>query len=419
MRTDTKRGAGASVHAYGSATTIAWSVTDALSSLLRASHLLAPGDLASAAAAGARRMGVRDTVLYLADYEQATLLPLSGVGVPERQELSIEGTMAGRAFRRVQVVNSTATQGTHRLWVPLLDGVERLGVAELDLPAPPTPDLERDLRVFVTLVAELIVVNDAYTDVFSRLRRRKTLSLAAEMQWELLPPLSFGTERLVITGGLEPAYDVGGDSFDYAVNGDTADLLVIDSVGHGLPAAVLASVAISAYRHARRNMLDLPEIAAEVNAAVAGQFPSSQFATAVIARLDIDTGRLRWINAGHPEPLILRGSSLVQLPHHAPSRPLGLQEDRPLCGETRLEPGDRLLLHTDGITEARSPDGEFFGEQRLADFVLSASAAGDRAPETVRRLMRSVLAHQGGRLQDDASIVVLEWLTGEEQELVP
>jgi serine phosphatase RsbU (regulator of sigma subunit) len=290
---------------------------------------------------------------------------------------------------------------------------------ELTLASTPDEESEERLKAFVSLVAELVVTKDAYSDVFSRLRRRKTLSLAAEMQWELLPPPTFGTERVVITGGLEPAYDVGGDSFDYAVNGDTADLLVIDSVGHGLPAAVLASVAISAYRHARRNMLDLPEIAAEVNAAVAGQFPGSQFATAVIARLDIDTGRLRWINAGHPEPLILRGSSLVQLPHHAPSRPLGLQEDRPLCGETRLEPGDRLLLHTDGITEARSPDGEFFGEQRLADFVLSASAAGDRAPETVRRLMRSVLAHQGGRLQDDASIVVLEWLTGEEQELVP
>src|SRR3712207_9333854 len=91
----------------------------------------------------------------------------------------------------------------------------------------------------MSLVAELVVAKDAYSDVFSRLRRRKTLSLAAEMQWELLPPPTFGTERVVITGGLEPAYDVGGDSFDYAVNGDTADLLVIDSVGHGLPAAVL------------------------------------------------------------------------------------------------------------------------------------------------------------------------------------
>jgi hypothetical protein len=393
------------------------SVTEALSSLLRASRLLAPDNLAATAAAEARRMGVRDTVLYLADYEQATLLPLSGDGVPERQELPIEGTMAGRAFRRVDVAHSTATAGTHRLWIPLLDGVERLGVAELELPAPPSPDLERALRVFVTLVAELIVVNDAYTDVFSRLRRRKTLSLAAEMQWELLPPMSFGTHRLVITGGLEPAYDIGGDSFDYAVNGDMADLLVIDAVGHGLPATVLASVAISAYRHARRNALDLPEIAAEINAAIAGQFGGSQFATAVLARLDIDTGRLRWINAGHPTPLILRGTALVQPPHCPPTRPLGLQDAKPSCCEVRLEPGDRLLLYTDGITEARSPDGEFFGEQRLADFISAAVAAGEPAPETVRQLMRHVLTHQADQLQDDASIVVLEWRTGDEEQL--
>ncbi|WP_232807012.1 PP2C family protein-serine/threonine phosphatase [Geodermatophilus chilensis] len=393
-------------------------MTDPLSSLLRAAHLMSPSRLASIVAAHGRAMGVSETVLYLADYEQVILLPLPGDGVPGRQELPVEGTMAGRSFRRVEVLTSSAGRGV-RLWAPLLDGVERLGVVELTLPSAPDEEYEVRLKAFVSLVAELLVTKDAYSDVFARLRRRKTLSLAAEMQWELLPPLTFGTDRVVITGGLEPAYDVGGDSFDYAVNGDTADLLVIDSVGHGLPSAVLASVAISAYRHARRGMLDLPEIAAEVNAAVAGQFPGSQFATAVIARLDLDSGRLRWINAGHPEPMILRGSSLVQPPRCAPARPLGLQEGKPLCCETRLEPGDRLLLYTDGITEARSPDGEFFGEQRLADFVLSASAAGDRAPETVRRLMRSVLTHQADQLQDDASIVVLEWLTGDEQEMVP
>jgi serine phosphatase RsbU (regulator of sigma subunit) len=393
-------------------------VTDALGSLLHAVHVLAPDELAATVADRAARLGVRETVLYLADYEQVTLLPVPGAGVPPRQELSIEGTLAGRAFQRVEVIGSSAEHG-YRLWMPLLDGVERLGVAELLLPAEPDGDQRGALLAFVTLAAELIVVRDAYTDVFSRLRRRKTLSLAAEMQWELLPPLTFGTDRVVITGGLEPAYDIGGDSFDYAVNGNIAELLVIDSVGHGLPAAVLATVAISAYRHARRNSLDLPDIAAEINAAIAGQVGSSQFATAVLARLDIGTGWLRWINAGHPEPLILRRASVVRPPACPPARPLGLQEDKPVCCEIRLEPGDRLLLYTDGITEARSPDGEFFGEQRLADFISAAVAAGQPAPETVRRLMRQVLDHQADQLQDDASIVVLEWLAGGERRVLP
>jgi serine phosphatase RsbU (regulator of sigma subunit) len=394
-------------------------VSDPLRALLTSSHLLAPDHLADTVAAHARDLGVRETVLYLVDYQQLILLPLPWAGVPQRQELPIEGTLAGRAFRRLDAVAHSAADGRHHLWVPLLDGVERLGVAELVLAAEPSADRRDQLLAYVTLVAELLVVNDAYTDLFARLRRRKTLSLAAEIQWELLPPLTFGTDRLVITGGLEPAYEIGGDSFDYAVNPGTADLLVLDSVGHGLPAAVLAAVAVGAYRHARRNAVDLPDIAAEVNAAIAVQFGHSQFATAVLARLDVDTGRLRWINAGHPQPLIVRGSSVVHPPHCPPARPLGLQEGRPLCCETRLEPGDRLLLYTDGIVEARSPDGEFFGERRLADFVKAAVADGEPAPETVRRLLRRLLAHQADQLQDDASIVVLEWHTGHARQLQP
>src|SRR3954452_14257479 len=161
-------------------------------------------------AAHARSLGARETLLYLADYEQATLLPLPGAGVPDRQELAIEATMAGRAFRRIEMVTSSATGSSYRLWVPLIDGVERLGVVELVLPAEPDTDLQEDLRALISLVAELVVTKDAYGDVLTRLRRRKAFSLAAEIQWGLLPPLTFGTERVVITGGLEAGHDIGG-----------------------------------------------------------------------------------------------------------------------------------------------------------------------------------------------------------------
>ncbi len=391
---------------------------DAVGSLLREMHLMAPERLAGRVAEHARQLGLGDMVLYLADYESQLLLPLGGEGVLPRSELSVDGSVAGRCFRRVEPIRSGSAGADQRLWLPLLDGVERLGVVEF-VDGGSTDEREELAKAYVSLVAELVAVTDGYTDLFARVRRRRPLSLAAEIQWELLPPTTFATDRVVVSGALEPAYEIGGDSFDYAVNGPVAELLVLDAVGHGLPAALLASAAIGAYRHARRSLLDLPDIAAEIDEVIAGQFTGSQFATAAIARLDLDTGRLQWVNAGHPEPLVVRDGALVRLPPCRPSPPLGLQQGRPAVCETTLHAGDRVLFHSDGIVEARSPDGEFFGEERLADFVIQADSEGDRSPETLRRLMRHVLEHQAGQLQDDASIVVLEWRTGTPQSLVP
>ncbi|MFQ1004071.1 PP2C family protein-serine/threonine phosphatase [Modestobacter sp. SSW1-42] len=389
---------------------------DPLRSLLRDIHLLAPDQLSAAVAAHGRALGARETVVYLVDYEQLLLQPLRGEGVPERQELSVEGSLGGRAFRRVEVVPSPGHSAGHRLWVPLLDGVERLGVVEFVVDRV-TPEVQDDLLSYVGLIAELVVVNDGYTDIFAQLRRRRTMSLAAEIQWDLLPPLTFASDRVVIAGALEPAYDIGGDTFDYAVNGPTADLMVLDAVGHGLPAALLAMAAVGAYRHARRENRDLPDVAAAVNAVIAEQFTGSRFATAAIARLHLDTGQLRWVNAGHPDPLVVRDGALVHPGPCRPHPPLGLQNRKPDVCEFQLRVGDRVVLYTDGIVEARSPEGEYFGEERLADFVRRADADGDTAPETLRRLMRHVLVHQADHLQDDASIVLLEWRTGDERQL--
>ena len=305
-----------------------------------------------------------------------------------------------------------------RLWVPLLDGAERAGVLELVYASEPSDADEEQGRTFASLIAELAVTRDAYSDVFSRLRRNRPMSVAAEIQWELLPPLTFGSDRIVVTGALEPTYDIGGDTFDYAVNGDTAELMVLDAVGHGLPAALLATAAVGAYRNARREGADLPQMCARMNQVIADQFPGSRFATAVLARLDLATGVLTWVNAGHPTPLVVRHNGLMGPQECPPSRPLGLQEAPARQCSVQLEAGDRVILYTDGIVEARSPEGEFFGEERLADFVVRAERAADPPPETLRRLMRSVMEHQAGRLQDDASIVLVEWRSGREGQLL-
>ncbi|PRY51065.1 serine phosphatase RsbU (regulator of sigma subunit) [Geodermatophilus tzadiensis] len=390
---------------------------DPLRALVRASHHLPADAVGAVVAAQARRLGVRDAVVYLADYAQHQLVPLPGDGVPAREALVIDGTVAGRAFRRVQPVQSPAADGPATLWLPLLDGAERIGVLEFVLTAEPTPRFEDDARSFASLVAELVVTRDAYSDVFARLRRRRELSLAAEVQWELLPPLTYASDRVVVTGALEPTYEIGGDTFDYAVNGSLVDLVVLDAVGHGLPAALLATAAVGAYRHARRTGHDLPDLATAIDAVVAGQFDGSRFATAAIARLDLDTGVLTWVNCGHPDPLVVRDGVLVRPPVCPPARPLGLLSGAPQPCRLQLRPGDRVLLYTDGVVEARSPEGAFFGEERLADLVVRAELAGDPPPETMRRLMGSVMDHQAGRLQDDASIVMVEWRTGREWQL--
>jgi len=391
---------------------------EALRSLLHASHHLPADQLGSIVADHARMLGATTAVVYLRDYEQHELMPVPGEGVPDRTPQHIDTSIAGQAFRTVEIARSPLHDGQAHLWLPLLDGSERAGVVELVYPHEPTAADEEHARPFTSLIAELTVTRDAYSDVFARLRRSRPMAIAAEIQWDLLPPLTFSSERIVITGALEPSYGIGGDTFDYAVNGPIAELMVLDAVGHGLPAALLASAAVGAYRNGRREGLGLPEVSALVNQVIAEQFPASRFATAVLARLDLDTGRLTWVNAGHPAPLVVRDHTLLPA-HPCPSSlPLGLQHRPAQECSVQLEAGDRVLLYTDGIVEARSPGGEFFGEERLADFVVRADAAGDPPPETLRRLMRSVLDHQAGRLQDDASIVVVEWRTGHEDQLV-
>ena len=392
--------------------------------LLHVSHVASPDELPGMVAAAAAAFDGEDVVICLADLQQRVLVPFRGPSSHKHDEsphvLGIDSTVAGRAFQQMQ----RFTQAAHgrddetrlRVWLPLIDGSERLGVLGVTLPTSAFDDEPgmRRLHRFASVVAELLVTKTAYGDSLVRTRRTSQMALAAEVQWSLLPPLTFVNSSVTIAGGLEPAYDVAGDSLDYAVDVGVARFAVFDGMGHGIVSAQLISLVVAAYRNARRAGQSLSETAVHIESAVNDVFRVESFATGLLCELDTTTGMLKWLSAGHHEPLLLRDGHLVRALEVEPMLPLGLNQGLTQTtvadiGNEQLQPGDMLLLYTDGVIEARSPGGEFFGQDRLIDLVARNLAAGLPAPETMRRVIHALLDHQAADLDDDATLLVVEW----------
>jgi hypothetical protein len=386
---------------------------EALRQLLRQSHHARPDDLPQMAARAAELVGAIDMILYIVDLQQRVLLPLLAGDAPAREPFPVEGTVAGRAFSTVTACTSDAEPDGRRLWLPLVDGSERLGVLEVVLPDEATEAVVADCETVASLLAELTTTRSQYSDTIERLRRREPMRLAAEMLRAQLPPLTFSTGHLTISGLLEPCYDVGGDAFDYAVNGDVAHLALFDAVGHGsaggMRAVILASMALAGYRNARRAGLDLIATYHHIDRAVR-EYDRRGLITAVLAELDQRTGVLRMISAGHPSGIVIRHGKPVRVLPTPTALPVSLGDNRrPVVVEEALEPGDHLLLYTDGIIEARSAGGDYFGIERLIDFTVKAVADRLPLPETTRRLVQAILDHQHDQLQDDATVLLTEW----------
>ncbi|SEL92749.1 Serine phosphatase RsbU, regulator of sigma subunit [Blastococcus sp. DSM 46786] len=382
----------------------------AVLALLEVAGTAPPERIPGLVVAAGRMLGVEVTV-HRIDHEQRCLVRLGATGTAGRRRLGVESTMAGRAFRTVQVVSSDR-DGRPRLWVPVVDGADRLGVlevrvengADLDDPA-----LRDQCRWLASLLGHVLASMEVYGDGLERPRRTRPMSPSAELIWQQLPPLTAATESFVLAGRLEPTYDVGGDAFDYALSEQVVSLGIFDAVGHGLHAALMAGAALAGYRSARRDGRSVFDQARAIDDVVSASFPGSQFVTGVIGEVDVDSGRLRYVNAGHPSPLLLRGGRVVKELDGGRRVPFGLEARGLTIGEEMLQPGDWLALHTDGITEARDAGGTWFGERRLAEFLTRAIGAGQPPAETVRRLTAAVLEHQGGLLQDDASVLLARW----------
>jgi hypothetical protein len=345
----------------------------------------------------------------------------------EAHRADVDGTVAGRAFQHTACLEGVDDDGHRVLFVPSLDGTERVGVVSLALDDDVVDD--DDFRdhcwSLAGLLGHVVMAKLAYSDRLRRLRCDGALGAATELLWQMVPPRTFATEEVVVTGLLEPWDQVAGDAYDYAVDSHVVDLAVYDGVGHDLAAGLATTLALTGVRNARRarptHTVDLVDLAAQADELLAAQPRPLRFVTTVLARLDTRSGALEYLVAGHPPPLLLRDGHIVKELDSSVGPPLGVppRTGRRGTDHEQLEPGDRLLFYSDGVVEARDEHGEFFGVERLVDFTERAELSRLSAPETLRRLTAAILEHQGGRLQDDATLLMVDWSAGTHERLLP
>jgi serine phosphatase RsbU (regulator of sigma subunit) len=357
-------------------------------------------------------LSTRSVRVWLADYEESTLEPLTVETDESRPpSTSVDAPGLGHAYRDQDVVIEHVVPGGTDVGVlvmlPITLRSERIGVLEVVLETEPGPDLLARLRPVATAVAYVLLAARRYTDVFEMARRRKELELPAEMQWDLLPVLAHTGPDFSLAGSVEPAYDIGGDNFDYAVDVAGITVSLTDAMGHGTQAALLSTLAIAAQRNARRRGHGLRQQVRAVNVAVHDHFSGNAFATGMFLNITGGTGEGIVVNAGHSLLWRLRGGDLQHC-DVPPDLPTGLFDDAEyIAHPMTAEQGDRYLIISDGVLEASNAEGEHFGTERFRASVLDSADADP--VETVRLLTRSVSEFSNTMLADDATAVCLDY----------
>ena len=362
------------------------------------------------ATALSKLLEVREVSFLIADFSGRTLVRLghwsSGdTGILARTErIPLRDTGHGRALSEQSVVVEPSDDGA-RVFAPITSRGDAIGVLELLLPDAPDPHAGRQIAQAAHALAYLVIANQRHTDVFEWGQRSVSLSLSAEIQHRLLPG-SYTCEggQFTLAGWLEPAGEVGGDTFDFALEPEHLHVSVTDAMGHNVQAAILATLLVGALRNGRRAGLDLLEQARAANEHMVEHASRGQFVTGQLVRVELAASRAWIVNAGHPPPLRLRDGRVEEVDLVA-DPPFGASSDADFCAqELELLPGDRFLFLTDGMLD-RSAAG--------LDMNAAIRAGRELHPrEAVQRLADAVLDSSGGDLRDDATTLCFDWHGG-------
>jgi serine phosphatase RsbU (regulator of sigma subunit) len=383
--------------------------------LLQKVEAAAPIDSVQAVASSLGEMvDAREVSLLITDFTGRSVVRLTSTdrvqgarshGVEQAQTLPLPGTLYEQVLRTQQADVRALGDGGACMTVPVTDRGDAIGLLELTLSRHPSPEEVSDIGSAAHALAYVVIAARRHTDVFEWGQRSTPFALAAEIQRRLLPA-SYTCEagQFTLAGWLEPASSVGGDTFDYTLDRDCLQVSITDAVGHQVSAALLATLLVGALRNGRRKGLDLGAQARYANDSLAENAPAGQFVTGQLMRVDLKTGKAAIVNAGHPFPLRLRDGKVEEVDLRI-EPPFGIVPGKAFdIQEFPLEPGDRIVLLTDGMQERNAVN---------LDVAAALAASADLHPrEVVHELGSAILGATDGDLQDDATMVCLDWYGG-------
>ncbi|MBM7442409.1 PP2C family protein-serine/threonine phosphatase [Streptomyces sp. HB132] len=377
-----------------------------LGELLAAAESAPPGESIGVIAHDLRKRFGADCVSFLfVDLMEERLVRLTAPAEGEMEDaagpIGLQGSIYDTVLRTQRQHVEPDGQGGRRVISPVSNRGDCIGVLEVTLRYADDTVLGQ-INDAAHALAYIIVTDRRFTDLYHAGRRTTRTSLAAEIQHQLLPSSSCcEAPQFTLAAGLVPADDIGGDTYDYTLDRDTLHLSITDAMGHDTDSALLATLVTAALRGARRTGCDALQQAHHAHEALLSH--SRGLATGQLLCIRLETGTCELVNAGHPWPLRLRdGAAEAEEVQLAVNLPFGVAAPTSYqLQELQLHPGDRLVLLTDGMQERGAAAVD------LASILVDTRAWHPR--EVVRSLTKAVLDACRGNLNDDATVLVLDW----------